>query len=82
MKVQYEEIGLPQEGGVYACRIDDPRGSGRVIDVFLFWFVPLQRWSWWTTTLESGPAFDGDVHGWIGPLPRIRPLRTDCEAPR
>lgn len=75
MKVQYEEIGLPQDTGVYACRVDDPRGSGLVVDVFLMWFAG--RWSY----LGSDQNFRGDVHGWIGPLPRLRPLRAHVEAP-
>jgi hypothetical protein len=75
VKLQYEEIGLPTEGGVYACRIDDPRGSGLVIDIFLQWF----HGRWWH--LFSDQHFRGEVHGWIGPLPRMRPLRANVEAP-
>lgn len=76
MKVQYEEIGLPQQTGVYACRIDDPRGSGLVVDIFLSWFNG--QWSY----LGSDQRFRGEVHGWIGPLPRLKPLRTNVEAPQ
>lgn len=75
MKVQYEEIGLPQATGVYACRVDDPRGTGLVVDVFLMWFNG--RWSF----LSSDQNFRGEVHGWVGPLPRLRPLRSHVEAP-
>lgn len=75
MKVQYEEIGLPQDTGVYACRVDDPRGSGLVVDIFLMWFGG--RWCY----LNSDAFFRGEVHGWIGPLPRLRPLRANVEAP-
>lgn len=75
MKVQYEEIGLPQKAGVYACRADDPRGSGLVVDIFLTWFNG--RWRY----IHSDQYFRGEVHGWIGPLPRLRPLRSNVEAP-
>ena len=75
MKVQYEEIGLPQDTGVYACRVDDPHGRGLVVDIFLMWFNG--RWSY----LSSDQNFRGEVHGWIGPLPRLKPLRTNVEAP-
>lgn len=81
MKVQYEEIGLPQEPGLYACRIHDPRGARRIVDVFLFWFT--DRWLWWNGSAEmTSHTYEGDVIGWIGPLPRLRPLQTDVEAPR
>ena len=76
MKVQYEEIGEPEDTGVYACRVDDPRGTGRVVDVFLWWAQG--QWFW---HVDNARAVEGDVHGWIGPLPRIRPLRTNVEAP-
>ena len=75
MKVQYEEIGLPQDTGVDACRGDDPHGRGLVVDIFLMWFNG--RWSY----LSSDQNFRGEVHGWIGPLPRLKPLRTNVEAP-
>lgn len=75
MKVQYEEIGLPQQTGVYACRVDDPRGTNRVVDVFLNWIGG----AWFT---PNGDPVRGEVHGWIGPLPRLKPLRTNVEAPQ
>lgn len=75
MKVQYEEIGLPQVTGVYACRVDDPHGKRLVVDIFLMWFNG--RWSF----LSSDQNFRGEVHGWIGPLPRLRPFRSHVEAP-
>ena len=75
MKIQYEEIGLPQDTGVYACRVDDPHGRGLVVDIFLMWFNG--RWCY----LNSDQFFRGEVHGWIGPLPRLRPLRAHVEAP-
>lgn len=76
MKPQYEEIGLPQETGVYACRVDDPRGTSRVVDVFLWWAY--DQWFW---TVDHANAFHGEVHGWIGPLPRLKPLRPVVEVP-
>lgn len=75
MKVQYEEIGLPEATGVYACRVDDPHGRGLVVDIFLMWFNG--RWYY----LSSDSEHRGEVHGWIGPLPRLKPLRTNVEAP-
>lgn len=75
MKLQYEEIGDPTETGVYAVRVDHPKTAGIVVDAFLFWHAG--RWSY----LNSDQQHRGDVHGWIGPLPRVRPLMTNVEAP-
>lgn len=75
MKVQYEEIGDPQEPGVYAVRVDHPRIVNVVVDAFLVWIEGR-----WYILGDSNP-FTKEVHGWVGPLPRIRPLRNELEAP-
>lgn len=75
MKPEYEEFGDPTETGVYACRVDHPRMSGFCADAFLMWFNG--EWGF----LNSDQRFRGEVHGWIGPLPRLNPYRETVEAP-
>jgi len=76
VKLQYEEIGDPTETGVYAVRVDHPKVDTLTVDAFLLWHEG--KWFY----LNSDQQHRGEVHGWIGPLPRIRPLRTNVEAPK
>jgi hypothetical protein len=75
VKVQYEEIGDPEETGVYAVRVDHPKIVNLVVDAFLMWYEG--HWYY----LGSDQQHRGEVHGWVGPLPRIRPLRNNVELP-
>ncbi len=75
MKLQYEEVAQPTEVGLYACRAQDVHGRRIALDMFL---ARLEN-KWWVPWSEE--EFKGEVYGWIGPLPRLNPLRTDVEAP-
>lgn len=62
--VKYNTEHDPAHTGVYACRVDDPDGSGLLVDKFLMWFEG--RWGY----LGSDQRFRGTVFGWVGPLAR------------
>ena len=61
--MQYNQ-GIPTEVGVYAVRILDPLGSGRLVDKFFIWIN--NKWGY----LSSDQNYRGEVLGWIGPLQR------------
>lgn len=56
----------PTKTGVYACRVDNLDMPGFHKDEFLFYIDG--QWSY----LGSDQKYRGEVHGFVGPIPRTR----------
>jgi hypothetical protein len=60
----------PTIDGIYACRVDHPDMPGFHTDRFLQ--LHKGRWGY----PGSDQRFRGEIHGWVGPIPRTRTAKA------